>query len=90
MEKKMPTSTTNEFGKHPSKKVITELLENQQRKEQACSGFMENISKLRGEILPLTETISWIDINKETRTYFTGRIDEELGSYIITINSNNP
>ena len=33
MEKKMPTSATNELGKHPSKKVITELLENQQRKE---------------------------------------------------------
>ena len=27
MEKKMPTSSTNELGKHPSKKVITELLE---------------------------------------------------------------
>ena len=27
MEKKMPTSATNELGKHPSKKVITELLE---------------------------------------------------------------
>ena len=31
------------------------------------------------EILPLTETIDWIDINKETRNYFTGRVDEELG-----------
>ena len=51
---------------------------------------MENISKLRGEILPLTETIDWIDINKETRLYFTGRIDEELGSFMSTINSNNP
>ena len=47
MEKKMKTSATNELGKHPSKKVITELLENQQRKEQACSGLMEkNISRL--------------------------------------------
>ena len=36
IEKKMTTSATNELGKHPSKKVITELLENQQRKEQAC------------------------------------------------------
>ena len=42
----MPTSTTNEFGEHPSKKVITELLENPQRNEKACSGIMENISKL--------------------------------------------
>ena len=35
MEKKMTTSATNELGKHPSKKVITELLGNQQRKEQS-------------------------------------------------------
>ena len=32
-EKIMTTSTTIEFGKHPCKKVRTELLENQQRKE---------------------------------------------------------
>ena len=51
---------------------------------------MENISKLWGEILPLTETIDWIDITKETRNYFTMRIKEELGSFINTINSNNP
>ena len=31
---------------------------------------MENISKLQGEILPLTETIDWIDIKKETRNLF--------------------
>jgi len=42
----MITSTTIEFGKHPSKKVRMELLENQQQKEQACSGLMENFSKL--------------------------------------------
>ena len=35
-EKKMTIAATNELGKHPSKKVITELLEKQQRKEQAC------------------------------------------------------
>ena len=70
MEKKMATSATNELGKHPSKKIITELLENQQRKEQACSVLMENISKLWSEILPLAETIDWIDINKETRNLF--------------------
>ena len=86
----MTSSATHELGKHPSKTVITDLLENHGRKQQTCSGLMENISKLRGEILPLTETIDWIDINKETRLYFTGRIDEELGSLISTIISNNP
>ena len=33
MEKGMPTSATNELGKHPSKKVTTGLMENQQRNE---------------------------------------------------------
>ena len=46
IEKKMTTSATNEVGKHPSKKVITELLENHQRNEKTCSGLMENIPKL--------------------------------------------
>ena len=32
-EKEMITSTTIELGKRPSKKVWTELLENQQQKE---------------------------------------------------------
>ena len=46
---------------------------------------MENISKLRGDNQPLTETIDCIEINKETKTYFTKRINEELGSFISTI-----
>ena len=37
------------------------------------------------KFLPLTEPIDWIDISKETRNYFTGRIKEELGSLINTI-----
>ena len=53
----MPTSATNELGRHPYKKVITELLENQQQKEHGCSGLMENISQLWGEILPLKAKI---------------------------------
>ena len=47
MEKKMPTSATNEFGKHPCKEELNGVVgKNQQRKAQACSGLMENISKL--------------------------------------------
>ena len=35
---------------------------------------------------PATNKIKdWVDINKETRNLFTGRIDEELGSLINTI-----
>ena len=47
MEKKMTTSAINELGEHPSKKVITDLFENQQRNEEAYSGLMKSISKLR-------------------------------------------
>ena len=68
MEKKMPTSATKELGRHPSKKVRTELLENQQRKEQACCGLMEHISKLWGDNPPLTEIVDWIEINKKMKT----------------------
>jgi len=42
----MATSATNELGKHPSKKVIMELLENHQRNEKACSGLMEKLLKI--------------------------------------------
>ena len=52
--------------------------------------LMENISKLRGDNQPLTKTFDWIEINKETINYFTGMINEELGSFISTIISNNP
>ena len=33
------------------------------------------------------KTKDWIDITKETRDYFTRRINEELGSFISTINA---
>ena len=33
------------------------------------------------------ETKDWIDITKEMRDYFTGRINEELRSFMSTINS---
>ena len=74
----MITSTTIEFGKHPSKKVRTELLENEQRKEQACSGLMENFSKLWGDNPPLTETNDWIDIKKEMKTSTPRREGEKV------------
>ena len=35
----MTTSATNELGKHPSKKVITELLDYQQRKDKLVVGL---------------------------------------------------
>ena len=39
MEKKIPTSAIKELGEHPSKKVIMELLENQQRNEKLVVGY---------------------------------------------------
>ena len=64
MEKKIPTSVTNELGKRPSKKVITELLGNQQRKEQSCCGLIEHISKYEVKTLPLTKTIACLRSTK--------------------------
>ena len=42
IEKKMTTSTTNAFGKHPSKKVITELLEtnNEKSNKEDCGNLV--------------------------------------------------
>ena len=70
MEMKMRASATNELGKHPSKKVRTELLENQQRKDQACCGLMENISKLWGYNQPLAVSINLIENTKEMKNFF--------------------
>ena len=42
----MTTSATNELGKHPSKKVRTELLENQQRKKDKLDMVLWNTSQI--------------------------------------------
>ena len=48
MEKKMTTSATNDLGKHPSKKVITELLEkNQQQKHMILMGLWRHLKIMR-------------------------------------------
>ena len=38
-EKKIPASATNEFGKHPSKKVITKLLETKNETNKLVVGL---------------------------------------------------
>ena len=81
----MTTSATNELGKHPSKKVITELLGNQQRKEQACSGLMEHISKLWGDKRPLKEAIGLSESTKAMKNFFHQEDRRKLGSLISTI-----
>ena len=55
MEKKMPTSATNDLGKHPSKKVRTELLEINNENNKLLVGLWKHL-KTWGEILPQTET----------------------------------
>ena len=42
-------SETRSRGSMLTTKARMELLENQQRKEQGCSGLVENISRPRGE-----------------------------------------
>ena len=70
MEKKMPTSDTKKFEKASLGEGSNGVVGTPTTKEQGCSGLMKNISKLRGEILPLTETIDWIDMNKKMRNLF--------------------
>ena len=48
----------------PCSSFITELMENQQRKAEACCGLMENISKLWGDNRPLTEIIACLRSTK--------------------------
>ena len=47
MKKKMPTSATNELGKHPCKEELNGVVGKSITKAQAYCGLMENISKLR-------------------------------------------
>ena len=60
-----------------AKKNWTELLENQQRKAQACSGLMENISKLWGDNRPLTETIACLRSTKRWKLWEGNKILDE-------------
>ena len=63
-----------------AKKNWTELLENQQRKDMILVGLWRHL-KTWGEILPLMETIDWIDINEEMKTAFAERIGENLDQW---------
>ena len=70
MEKKMSTSATNEFGKHPSKKVRAELLENNNETNKLVVGLWKHLNTW-GEILPLTKNNCLFEIKEETKTSFT-------------------
>ena len=66
-----------------------ELLKIKQQKNKVVVGLWKTSQNYEVKFCHSREK-DWIDINKETRTYFAGRINEELGSFISTINSNNP
>ena len=56
------------FKEHPYEVGLNGVVgKNQQRKEQACCGIKENISKTWGEILPLTENnrLDWYEQGDE-------------------------
>ena len=56
MEKKMPTSATNELGNDPSKKVITELLEKaNNKKNKLVVGLWKTSQNYELKFLPLTK-----------------------------------
>ena len=65
------------------KKDLTEFLGNQQRKEQACWGLMENISRTWGENLPQTKTIACLRAT-ERENIFHRENRRKLGLLIST------
>ena len=65
----MPTSATNELGKHPSKKVITELLETNNETNKLVVGLWKHLNTW-GEILPLTKNNCLLEINEEMKNLF--------------------
>ena len=69
MKKKMPTSATNELGKHPSKKVITELLDYQQRKDKLVVGLWKTSQNY--EVTTATNGNNCLlEINEEMKNLF--------------------
>ena len=81
-EKIMTTLTTNEFGKHPCKKVRAELLENQQWKDMILMGLWRHL-KTWGEILPLTKTIACLRATKRWKLLHRDE-KEKIGSLMST------
>ena len=74
----MTTSATNELGKHPSKKVITELLEkNQQQKDMILVGLWRHL-KTWGENFATNENNCLFEINEEMKSSLAERIGENL------------
>ena len=69
MEKKMPTSATNELGKHPSKMVTTELLEKTNNETNKLVVGLWKTSQNWGEILPLQKK-NIIDNTNEMENFF--------------------
>ena len=86
----MPTSATNELGKHPSKMVTTELLEKTNNEKDKLDMVLWNTSQNYEVITCHTRKKIGLIRTRRRETHLTGRIKEELGSFKSTINSNNP
>ena len=70
IEKKMTTSAPNELGIHPSKKVITELLEKPTTKRVSLLwAYGKHLITMRWNSAT-NEKQDWIDKNKEARNLF--------------------
>ena len=71
MEKKMLASATKELEKASLGEGSNGVVENQQRKEQRCSGLMEEHLKIyEVKFFHCRKTKDWIDKNKETRNLY--------------------
>ena len=79
----MPTSVTKEFEKASSGEGSNRVVgkETNNEKSKLSVGLWRTTRNYEVKFYHSREK-NWIDMNKETRKYFTGRINEELGSII--------
>ena len=86
----MPTSATKEFEKASLGEASNGVVGTSTMKGIRLIWSYGIHLKLWGDNLPLTGKRIGLIRTRRRETYFTGRITEELGLFIITINSNIP
>ena len=74
----MPTSATNELGKHPCKEELNGVVGKSTTKSTSLLWAYGGISKHEVKILPLTKNNCLCEIKQEMKTSFVERIGENL------------
>ena len=91
MEKKRSTNATNELEKGILRiRVEQSCWKNNNEKSNLVVGLWKTSQNYEVKFCHRRKQWIWIDMNKETRNSFHREDNEELGSFISTIDSNNP